>query len=138
MLKYFQIIFLKTPPKGGWLGDHALYTLIEYLLNLCMNRVVGMSYTLDSHYISIGITIDFFYVCILICVFHICMLQTSNSINFDWYLLFHTYIYIYDLIVLTISLHLKAQIMFMLSLIYSLMNIIFQIGILYKLMHHSH
>ena len=51
------------------------------------------------------------------------MLQTSNSINFDWYLLFHTYVY--DLIVLIISLHFKAQIMFMLSLIYSLMSIFF-------------
>jgi len=53
------------------------------------------------------------------------MLQTSNSINFDWYLLLHTYIC--DLIVLTISLHFKAQIMFMLSLSYSLMSIIFQL-----------
>jgi len=43
------------------------------------------------------------------------MSQISNSINFDWYLLFHTYIH--DLIVLVISLYLKAQIMFMLSLI---------------------
>ena len=41
------------------------------------------------------------------------MLQLSNSIKFDWYLHFHTYIC--DLIVLTISLHLKAQIIFMLS-----------------------
>ena len=26
------------PFKGGWMGDHALYTLLEYLLNLCMIR----------------------------------------------------------------------------------------------------
>jgi len=38
-------------PKGGWIGDHALYAQIENLFNMCMNRVVGMSYTLEPHYI---------------------------------------------------------------------------------------
>ena len=42
----------------------------EIYLNMCMNRVVSMSYTLDPHYISIGITIDIFmfvysYFCVL-------------------------------------------------------------------------
>ena len=48
---------------------------------------------------------------------------TSNSINFDWYLIFHTYIHI--LFVLTISLYLWAQILVMLSLIF--MTILFQL-----------
>ena len=84
-----------------------------------------MSYTFDPHHIfELVSQLIIFFVCSYF-VFYICMLQTSNSINFDWYLHFHTYIC--DLIVLTISLHLKAQIMFMLNLIYSLMSIIFQL-----------
>ena len=117
-------------PKGGWMGDHALYALIENLFNMCMNRVVGMSYILDPHYIFNWYHNWYFHVCILICVFYICMLQTSNSINFDWYLIFHTYIQ--NLIVLTISLHLKVQIMFILSLT-NFFNINWY---LYKLMHY--
>jgi len=109
MLKYFQIIFLKTPPKGGWLGDHALYTLIEYLLNLCMKRVVGMSYTLDLQGILFLYTHMFSY---------ICMLQISISINFNWYFHLHTYIYMILIVLVLQHLYiLKAQIMFMVSLI---------------------
>ena len=89
---YFQIMIFKKPlpSKGGWMGDHALYTLLEYLLNLCMIRVVGLSYTLDPHYIFIGIKIDISYICILICIFYICLI----------FQLAYPYIHIYDLIVL--------------------------------------
>ena len=82
---------------------------------------------------SIGIPIDIFMVVYSSLVFYICMLQNFKKYQF---LLVFTFSYIYDLIVLTISLHLKEQILFMLSLIYSLMSIISQIVFLYKLMHH--
>ena len=47
MLNYFQTLIFKNPyqPKGSWMGDHALYVFNEYLSNMCMNRVVVMSYT---------------------------------------------------------------------------------------------
>ena len=48
----FKLIFENPYPlKGGWIGDHALYAKIENHFNMCINRVVIMSYTLDSHYV---------------------------------------------------------------------------------------
>ena len=48
----FKSYFWKPlPSKGDWMGDHALYAQIENLFNMYMNRVGGMSYTLDPHYI---------------------------------------------------------------------------------------
>ena len=70
------------------------------------------------------------------------MLQISNSINFNWYFHFHTYIH--DLIVLTTFLHLKAQIKFMLKLdlishvnwfhiqTYHCFHLVFQLVIFFK------
>ena len=61
--------------------------------------VVGnMSYTLDSYYtfnwyhwiFSIGITIDILF--LYSYIFLYMYAYTSNSINFDWYSIFHTYI----------------------------------------------
>ena len=61
----------------------------------------NMRYTLDIIVVSIGI-IEFFQIginldfsCILI--YSLCMYAyISYSINFDWYLIFHTYIFVYD------------------------------------------
>ena len=48
---YFQSYFWKSlPNKGGWMGDHTLYAQIENYFNMCMNRVVFMSYTLAVSY----------------------------------------------------------------------------------------
>ena len=118
LLKLFSNLFLKalTHFKGGWMGDHALYALLKILLNICMKWVVGsMSYTLDSHCIFNWYHNWYFYVCILISVFsiYICFKFQIVSILIGIYIFIH----IYDLIVLTTSLHLKAQIIFMLSLI---------------------
>ena len=36
MLKLFSNPIFESPPsKGGWIGDHALYTLIENLFKTC-------------------------------------------------------------------------------------------------------
>ena len=79
------------------MGAHALYTLIEYLVNLCMNRVVGMSYTHELHEIVSLYT-------------HMCFLYmyASNFNEYQFQLVFQiSYIQMYDLIVLVfkMSLH---------------------------------
>ena len=78
---------------------------------MCMKWVVGsMSYTLNLIMFSIGIigsfsigiTIDILFAYSYMFLFMYA--YTSNSINFDWYSIFHTYIY--ALFVLIISLYL--------------------------------
>ena len=82
------------------MGDHALYAFIENHFKHEHDWVVGnMRYTFDIIVVSIGIIgsfqlvsiLTFFFVCILIYFLWMYAL-TSNSINFDWYLTFHTYI----------------------------------------------
>ena len=79
------------------MGDHALYAFIENHFKLEHDWVVGnMRYTFDIIVVSIGI-IGFFqlisiltflvYSYIFLCIYAF----TSYSINFDWYLTFHTY-----------------------------------------------
>ena len=75
MLNYFQTYFWKPlPSMGDWMGDHALYAQIENYFNMCMNRVIFMSYTLDPHcvfqLVSQLISILYTHIC-----FYICMLQ---------------------------------------------------------------
>ena len=90
----FKSYFWKLlPNKGGWMGDHALYTLLEYLLNSCIIREVAWVIYLILIIFSIGIPIDIFLLVNSSLVFFICMLQNFKSINFYWYLLFHTYIW---------------------------------------------
>ena len=138
----FSNLFLKTLPiEGRLVGRPYLVCLIlKILLNMCMKWVVGnMSYTFDLIMFSVSIIGSFQLVLLLTFFFytHICFLYmyayTSNSINFDWYSIFHTYIY--ALFVLTISLYLWAQILVMLSLISS-MTIIFQL-IMFQLVSYS-
>ena len=91
------------------MGDHALHTLIEYLLNMCMNKVVGMSYTHDLHVISFLYT----HICFLI---YVCFKFQLVSVSIDIFIFLYT---IYDLIVLALQYLyiLIAKVMFMLSLI---------------------
>ena len=68
MLKLFsKYSFWKLlPSKGGWLGDHALCTLLKIYWNLCMIKVDDMSYTHDFHVILFLYTYTSFliYVCV--------------------------------------------------------------------------
>ena len=89
----FKILFFENPfhQKGGRMGDHALWAKLKIFLT-CAEREVIMSYTLDPHHIFIWYH-DWYFFVYSYFVFYICMLQTSNSINFDWYLYFHTYMW---------------------------------------------
>ena len=115
----FNSYFWKPlPSKGGWMGDHALHALIENLFNMCMNRVVGMSYTHDLHVIL------FLYA-------HMYFLYIYAS-NFNWY--FHTYIYMIWLCLQ--HLYILKYKLFLTKLDLLLNVNYFSIGILYKLMHY--
>ena len=89
----FKFIFLKIPPSEGRLvGRPYLVCLIENLFKHVHEK--GGNHELhiwSSLYFQLVSQLIFF--CILICIFYICMLQTLNSINFDWYLYFHAYIW---------------------------------------------
>ena len=113
--------------KGGWMGDHAhVCFIVKIIVNLNMKWVVGIW---DIHLIlllfqlvslnSFNLVSILTSFCILIYVlFHICMLTLHIvSISIGIYFL-HTYID--DLFVLIISLYLKAQILAMLSLSFSI------------------
>ena len=109
----YSNLFLKAPtlPRAvGW-ETMPCMLIIENLFKHVHEWMVGnMSYTLDSYYtfnwyhgiFSIGITIDILFVYSYMLLYMYA--HTSNSINFDWYSFFHTYICI--LFVLTISLYL--------------------------------
>ena len=95
MLKLFSNPIFENSylPKGGWMGDHALYAQIENLFNMCMNKEVIMSYLLDSHYIFNWYHNWYFYICILIFVFSIYVwfkLQIV-SISIGIYIFIHIY-----------------------------------------------
>ena len=130
----FKLIFENSYPirAVGWATMPCMLLIENQFKHVHEREVVWVIHLILIIFL-IGIPIDIFMFVYSSLVFYICMFQISKSINFYWYLLFHTYIH--DLIVLTISLHLKAQIMFMLSLFFSLMTISSLIGILYKLMH---
>ena len=95
----FSNLFLKTlPSKGGWMGDHAhVCFIVKIILNVNMiGRIGYMRYTFDIIVVSIGIIgffqlvsiLTFLYTHIFVCMYAF----ISYSINFDWYLTFHTYI----------------------------------------------
>ena len=102
-----------------------------------------MRYTLDLIMFSIGIIGSFQLVSLLtfflythIC-FYICMLSISNSINFDWYLILHTYICFICVYYISISLSTNfgyAKLDFFNDYFISIDYV--SIGIIYKLMHH--
>ena len=102
-IHYFLNLFLKTPTFHGRLDGRSCSCMLysENLFKLVHEWVVGnMRYTLDNIVVSIGIIGFFQLVSILTFIVYsyifLCMYAySSNSINFDWYLNFHTYICFY-------------------------------------------
>ena len=100
-----------------------------------------MRYTLD-HYcyfnwyhwiLSIGINIDIFlYTHIFLCMYA----YSSNCINFDWYLIFHTYIWFICAyyIPIFLSTNFDYTKLGFLTILFQLIS--FQLVFLYKLMHY--
>ena len=111
--------------KGGWMGDHAhVCFIVKIIVNLNMKWVVGIwcihltFYCCFNWYhwiLSIGINIDIF-LYTHICLFYVCMFAlhiVSISVGI---IFLHTYID--DLFVPIIFLYLRAQILFLQSLIF--------------------
>ena len=71
ILSYFQTHIFENPYHRRAVGWTIMPCMlkIEYSFNMCMNRMVGMSYTLDPHYIFNWYHNWYVHVCILICVF---------------------------------------------------------------------
>ena len=120
----FSNLFLKTLPiKGRLVGRPCLVCSLLKIYLKHMREMGGRKYELYtwSYFVfnwyhcifSIGITIDILFVYSY--MFLYMYAYTSNSINFDRYSIFHTYICV--LFVITISLYIWAQILVMLSLI---------------------
>ena len=112
MLKLFSNLFWKSLPiKRRLVGRPCLVCIIENLFKH-VHEMGGREYELYTWFsLCFQLVSQLIFFCILIFMFsYICILQTSNSINFDCYLLFHTYIY--DLIMLTYLHILKHKLYF--------------------------